>query len=776
MKASCASLAGSQSEHPVLRSVHAHGRLDGLLLTMKLVQVFRNDQPKNLEVTYTFPLPWGAVMLGMDATMNGKRLIGQVMGRRDARERYEDAVGAGDAPVMVEKTAAGLFSASLGSLKPGEEAQIEVSYAQLLNFEQGRIRVVVPTSIAPRYGDAILQGGLDPEQVATPSLLVEHRFQLDVTIVGSLVQARMGSPTHPVSQHRHQDAGQDAVTVSLQGAAWLDRDFVLLLEGLQGRSYALVGPDILSAEGHHAVIASYCPPVPDVEPSPLRLKILVDCSGSMAGDSIAQARDALLGLAAQLNPLDHVSYCRFGEREEQDLKAEAASPRHIKALIKAIHATDADLGGTEMAAALDFTFDLPMGGDDPRGEADVLIITDGEVWDAQNIVQNARRSEHRVYALGVGSAPAESLLSEMAHSTGGACEFVTPHENMEEAIERLLQRIRHTRPVQAELDLQAQPLWASSPPRRLAPGETVHFFMRLQGRPTKAPALLLSGQSPCEASLSMTADDLVARLVAARQIEAMTDRQQSQEMAERYQLVTQQTNLLLVFDREEADKSDGMPALHKVRPMMAAGWGGTGRMRFGVDKGSLQPPVILSSRTQPRSQGNSAYEALAIPSVWRTNRSQADVQALNSMDNFEIPAFLRKQRQEDHSGSADILDSGVSEGNPSAAPAKGAKGETATRVIAQFNRAVASGRPFRLAVREVTDLPLQPWVHDMITEGNQRVGVLLKTWACYLLWLHESGTPEHQLSPAALALSHAQVTGLTPFMISSARQAFERWN
>ena len=41
------------------------------------------------------------------------------------------------------------------------------------------------------------------------------------------------------------------------------------------------------------------------------------------------------------------------------------------------------------------------------------------------------------------------------------------------------------------------------------------------------------------------------------------------------------------------------------------------------------------------------YTGMAVPSVWRTNRTQAaaKVDALSSggMDDYEIPAFLRKQ-------------------------------------------------------------------------------------------------------------------------------------
>jgi len=40
---------------PVLTSVHARGRLDGLLFEMTLKQVYRNTSNRVLEVVYTFP-------------------------------------------------------------------------------------------------------------------------------------------------------------------------------------------------------------------------------------------------------------------------------------------------------------------------------------------------------------------------------------------------------------------------------------------------------------------------------------------------------------------------------------------------------------------------------------------------------------------------------------------------------------------------------------------------------------------------------------------------
>jgi cell division protein FtsZ len=46
-------------------------------------------------------------------------------------------------------------------------------------------------------------------------------------------------------------------------------------------------------------------------------------------------------------------------------------------------------------------------------------------------------------------------------------------------------------------------------------------------------------------------------------------------------------------------------------------------------------------------QAQPDYGNMAVPSVWRTNRTQAaakvDALASGGMDDYEIPAFLRKQ-------------------------------------------------------------------------------------------------------------------------------------
>ncbi|MET0312699.1 MAG: cell division protein FtsZ, partial [Burkholderiaceae bacterium] len=74
---------------------------------------------------------------------------------------------------------------------------------------------------------------------------------------------------------------------------------------------------------------------------------------------------------------------------------------------------------------------------------------------------------------------------------------------------------------------------------------------------------------------------------------------------------------------------------------------GTDNVPFNVPtvNNAVGGPGAIVTREMAGQQPD--YNGMAVPSVWRTNRTQAaaKVDALSSggMDDFEIPAFLRKQ-------------------------------------------------------------------------------------------------------------------------------------
>lgn len=724
-----------------LQSVQIDGHLDGLLLRMKTRQHYKNARKTNLEAVYTFPLPWGATLLGLNAEIDGHRLQGTVMEKKQATQRYEKAIDEGDTPIMVERSARGLYTANLGNLKPGEDAVIEIEYAQLLRFEQGQIRITVPTTVGPRYGDAHKTGGLAAHESVTASVLAEYPLTAKITLTGEVALAAVLCPSHAVAMSRLEDV----LVVTLQQGGFLDRDFVLLLQGLQGQSFASVAPD---GEGF-AVLASFCPTLPEKTQEPVFLKVLVDCSGSMGGDSIAAARRSLHEVVKELTEQDWISYSRFGSDVKHELPGlQPCNTTTIKQMANLIDRTDADLGGTEMNDALISTFELGMNkglkalftkSEKQSHNTDVLLITDGDIWHVEDVIKLAKKSGHRIFAIGVGSAPAESLLREVAEKSGGACELVSPNQDVADVILRMFRRMRSTRCTDVMVDWGQNVMWETIVPSTLYGGDTLHLCARLKSMPEFAPKLSWAANGvPMQAVASQVQSqtaELLPRLVGSQQIVQLASdksaQKQALDLALNYQLVTNQTNLILVHVREEDKKAEGLPELENVSHMLAAGWGGVGSVNLSE--------IAFCRSSVPD------YGSMATPSVWRTTSSSAaarvDALSSGSMDDYEIPAFLRKQA-DDSDLTASVMNILRS------TPRKLAKSPKATP-LAILQTFEASAQKMLAPQRFVSKLQAMNLPVEMVTLLDDLTVVLgtgAKAWAVVLQWLAERLSDQITLS------------------------------
>jgi uncharacterized protein YegL len=459
METTTAGLVDDDGNQVALKGVHVEGHLEGLMLVMTLRQQYRNDTERNLETVYTFPLAFGATLLGLKVEIGGRRLHGAVIGAPEARERYEAALEDGDSPVMVEKASEGLFTANLGNLMPGESVVIELEYAQLLRFEQGRIRLTVPTVIAQRYGDPQAKGRLKPHETAAVDPLADYAFSLRLRLLGAIARARVSCPSHRISTA----LTNDGVDVLLERGGLLDRDFILNLENLWGFSCATRASD----GPQTAVLASFCPDLGPQTPQPVALKVLVDCSGSMAGDSIESAKRALHDILQQLSKDDYFAYSRFGSTLVHHHKTLiAGAPANLPGLAQLVALTDANLGGTEMEAAVRGVLnDIKIPAAAARLQPAVLLITDGEIWAVEEMIRLAQHTSQRLFVIGVGAAPGETVLQRLAEHTGGAYEGVSPNEDMAGAIVRMFHRLRGAQAAQVSVDWGATPVWQSPAPR-----------------------------------------------------------------------------------------------------------------------------------------------------------------------------------------------------------------------------------------------------------------------------------------------------------------------
>lgn len=568
-----------------LSAMRIEGTVQAPCAVFELSQTYVNTETVNIEAVYSFPLPLSAVLLHLGVTLDGRVLVGRVTGRAEAEQRYEEALTGGDSAVMLEQAEPGLYTLNLGNLMAGETIDVRLRFAMPLHWDEDRLRLALPTTVAPRYGHPA--ESVQPHQQPHADPLVEHRYSLAVRIPAPLASAQVQSPTHRLST----SVVEGQLLVALDAVA-ADRDFVLVLQApAEARSGIVFGEH----EGESAAHAMFCVPS-RAATAPLGVKVLIDCSGSMGGDSIALARRAACRAIGLLHAGDACSVARFGSTVVEGPMARLGRDerRDRQVLEHFADASDADLGGTEMLQALQSAFRraLPAGGEH-SGHADVLLITDGETWAREPIVKAAAKAGQRVFVIGIGASPAEVVVRDIAEATGGAATFVTPNEDVEAAVDRHVQRMRGARPKRVTFEIEGRDAWQS--PSRLEPlafaGDTLHIGCGL--KPARGTSARLSIEWMDGTATVIDAPDRtpaggggwvasdvprIATALRLRDFERTAHDVPVSEikaMAVKHQLVSPHTNVILVVERGESAAAD-LPELRQVRPMLAAGWGGTG--------------------------------------------------------------------------------------------------------------------------------------------------------------------------------------------------------
>lgn len=588
-------LTGLEGERVALCDVSVSAVLQDLLAEVTVSQTYRNDERVNIEAVYTFPLPLDAVLLELEVEIGGRVLNGVVVEKKAAEEKYEDAVEAGDAAVMLEAIEPGLFTMNVGNLLPQETAKITFRYAILYRWAGDRLRFFLPTTIAPRFGESPHL----PHQAPEASLTVENQFSLRVEVLGALRDAQFVCPSHAVELVK----SAESVVLSLrQPKAVMDRDFILNVKAPQAtRSFVLCGQD---GDGL-AAVASFQPFFPGLQqPRPLNLAIVIDCSGSMQGDSMEQAKQALEGILDGLQPHDRIALIAFGNStnvmSDRPLPCNKTNLAKAKRFAKAL---DANMGGTEIGNALREAYAVAGCSE----SADVFLVTDGEVSDWETVVEEAKKSGHRIFTVGVGSAVSEAFVRELAVGTGGECELVSPREGMADRVVRHFERMRSPRAKRVAVR------WpdgaASITPARIGAvfeGDTVVACARFDRAPAHGAAILEVETDKGETvrqelafpATTPTPDCLstVARVAAAARLKEVDDGV-GLETALRYRLVSPWTNWLVIAPRTDEEKAQDLPALRKVPQTLAAGWGGVGSVAMSLSMDALAAPRAMYSRS-----------------------------------------------------------------------------------------------------------------------------------------------------------------------------------
>ncbi len=561
--------------------------IGGVSARVTVLQRFKSTSPDWLEGVYVFPLPDTAAVDFMRMSVGGRTIEGRVAERRQAKKEFDRARDSGRRASLVEQERANVFTASVANIAPGEEIEVRLGYAQTVERDAAGFRLRFPMVVGPRYipglplvasagGAAATNRVPDADRisppVAHPSAGPINPVEIAVKLDPGFPVARVNSPFHAIDSKQQVD-GTWRIALA-DGAVPADRDFelewfptpsaeplarVFAETEADGRYVLLtVMPPVAAAAATPSATADA--PAPSL---PREAVFVVDTSGSMHGESIVQAKQALALALARLRPTDMFNVIEFNSRARRLFaRAEPAAPEFLRRAQAWVGQLKAE-GGTEMRQALDLALD---GNTDPSRLRQIVFLTDGAVGDDEALLQQVRGrlGDSRLFTIGIGSAPNGYFMRKAAEVGRGSAVFIGKPEQVAERMELLFRRLEHP----AVTDLAVR--WPGNAAADALPDPLPDLYA---GEPVVVAAKLpvgvagpvaLSGKiagQPWRTVLTLGANDDVAAgipaLWAGRKVEALDDsvragapadevRLAIVQVALRHNLVTKHTSLVAV--------------------------------------------------------------------------------------------------------------------------------------------------------------------------------------------------------------------------------------
>lgn len=462
-KPTCGELSSADGRRLPLQALNVETVIVGMTATSTVRQRFANTGDTTIEATYVFPLPARAGVTDFAASLAGRRVIGVLKERGQARADYEQALAAGQRAAIVEEDRSDVFSVRVGNLGPGEEATIEMRLTGPLSFEDGEATFRFPLVVAPRYttgtplpGDQTGSGWAhDTDAVPDASRVTPPRLEDDDERPDLQISVTLDSAGLPVSDLRSslptavmQPAEDGLTRLRVEPGARADRDFLLRfrIDRSELSSSALLVPDAEGdpddLEGTWSVTV-----VPPAEPSTAARDVVVvlDRSGSMGGWKMVAARRAAGRIVDMLDTVDRFCVLAFDDRIDTpaDLPTGLVegSDRNRFAAASWLGSLRSR-GGTEMAEPLRKAVQLLADAAEDR-LASVVLVTDGQITGEDQLLGSLAPliGRTRIYCVGIDRAVNAGFLDRLARLGGGRAELVESEDRLDQAMARLARTI-----------------------------------------------------------------------------------------------------------------------------------------------------------------------------------------------------------------------------------------------------------------------------------------------------------------------------------------------
>ena len=419
--------------------------LEGVAVTDLLIRL-ENPSGAAQEARLLIAVPDGAAVRSFRFQGSASEPAVELLPAAAARDAYQRIVSKLRDPALLEFAGTALVRSSVFPVPPGGTQAVRLVYEHVLPSSGGRLEYVLPRT--QRLADSTIP------------------FVLSGRVRSKTPVAAVYSPSHPVRLSR---AGASEVLFDLDAAGGAEPgSFLLSILPQSGDLSAslLACPDSAGGGGHFLLLAALPPDARPASGGEVRREVtlVLDRSGSMAGEKIGQAKAALAMVLQSLADGESFNVIVYNDGIERFAEAplvkDRASEARARAYIDSIEAG----GSTNLHdAILEALLPTPAEGCLPL----VLLFSDGlptagitSETAIRRDAEAANRHHRRIFGFGVGCDVNAPLLDRLSEASRGALTCVLPGESVEEKVSVLFGKLRGpvlTSPRLEALDEEGRP-------------------------------------------------------------------------------------------------------------------------------------------------------------------------------------------------------------------------------------------------------------------------------------------------------------------------------
>jgi hypothetical protein len=389
-----------------------------------LRQSYHNRAAGRVEGRYLLDAGPDARVSGFTYWNGEQAIVGRVIEKTAGRAVYDEVTGLNRDPGLLEQIGDGKFSLRVFPIEGGENKKIEIEYTRWLRRVANTI-----TYRAPVRHDAAA---------------------VDIAIRDQQPIGAIRSSTHDLDVER---GGDGTVRVVARRRAGSKRDELILRYDVVEPAWTVNALAYRPDKGDGYFTASLAAPrLGAAAVAPKDVTLVLDISGSMAGEPLARARDAAVSIIGRIGGADRVNVIAFDD--DADRLFARPAPAHDAVKKQAIDYVRGlrSRGGTDIAGALGAAMAAQAGDARPKV---VLFLTDGNS-DAGAAIAAARadRRNIRVFTVGLGDVD-KALLSRLAAVKRGRFVHIHRASGLERAMSAVYSQISKPLLVDVSVEIAA---------------------------------------------------------------------------------------------------------------------------------------------------------------------------------------------------------------------------------------------------------------------------------------------------------------------------------